>query len=270
MVFFITNEANKDNLFAAKIINKDGDYIAPIYIGEERIHKDPEKIGEIAEESEYKLFPYFSDLYEKEQNHRLIVSGKSGSGKSYTIGKMLDQYASLTRKSIIILSWVNQDEPLDQLRPVYNKLSKTVTNQMPRRINLLADSLFDLTPEYFADTIVVFDDVEKGVEKERIKFINSLRSMLYELGRHHDIDLISVSHDILGGNANKTIKNESTGIFLYPQHNSHHQMISYLTRNVGLTKDQIEEIKKINSRWVYIHLNAPMYWVSDKKIKLLV
>ena len=89
-------------------------------------------------------------------------------------------------------------------------------------------------PTFFQDAIVVWDDVEKGIDKNIVKVLMNLRSMMFEIARHYNIHIIIVSHDLLGGNLNKTARTEVTGAFLFPQYNQPHQSRQYLSKYVGL------------------------------------
>ena len=138
------------------------------------------------------------------------------------------------------------------------------------RLNIDNEEIYELEIEYFYNTIVVMDDVEKSTDKTFIKWVIALREQIFEAGRHHSIDIISVSHDLLGGNLNKTVKAECTGAFLFPQFNQPHQSKEYMRKYLGFDNNTIIEIMKLPSRWVYISTNAPNYYISEKKIKMLV
>ncbi len=223
-------------------------------------------------------FPYFPR--NDEMNHRIAVIGKSGSGKSFTIGLVLDQMIhnkpephperskerkqDPTRGRIIIFSGVNQDLPLDRIR----------RNLPPVRPNIEdKDGLMKIKPQMFNDCIVVFDDIEKITNKDVNKFLRDLRGNLMECGRHTRCDVISVSHNILAGSANKEVKNELTGMFLYPDYNQKHTTDTFLQKYIGLTKDVIEDKVMVResrtSRWVFIGCLSPIYIVWDKGIEIL-
>lgn len=229
---------------------------------EETRHKQENGIKEVSVPEDYKptFFPYFRPI--KDQIHRIIVSGRSGSGKSWTVGMMLDQMTkTFPKHQIIIISFVDSDEALDRPR----------NGDVPIRLDLKRDDLVYYTePEDFANSIVVFDDVEKGVDKKMVKHLMALRAMMFEVSRHYNTHIISISHDLLGGTLNKTVKAEATGCFLFPQHNQPHQTAEYLRRYVGLNKAQIADVMDTPSRWVYLSLIAPSYYITDRKVKMLV
>ena len=207
----------------------------------------------------YTFFPYFPEM--KKQNHRILVSGRSGSGKSWVIGMILDQMAHIYPKhDIVIISFVDEDEALDRMR----------NGRKPLRLNLTDPEVLNITPAFFEESIVVFDDIEKGVDKTTVKFLLNLRATMFEVARHYNTHIISVSHDLLGGNINKTVRAEATGVFLFPQYNQPHQSMQYLKKYVGLNMKQVEEVMRLPSRWVYLSLVAPTYYVTNTTIKLLI
>ncbi len=220
-------------------------------------------------DGEGSVFPYFNKI--EEQNHRLFVTGKSGSGKSYTIGKVLDQLISTKPKlseqdiaddtfiGVVIFSSVSTDPPLDRIR----------RGLPPLRIDLSSPELFALTPADFKDCIVVFDDIEKYHNKKVVQFMLTFRANIFETGRHYNIDVISVSHLALSGVINNTVKSEATGVFLFPMYNQKHQSEEFLKKYVGLKEEEIQKIITLNSRWVYVSMNAPTYVVYEKGIYLV-
>lgn len=219
-------------------------------------------------------FPYF-DKHD-EQIHRIAVIGKSGSGKSYTIGLVLDQlinnkprpYEEDTEKfdenpsrgRIIIFSGVGDDKPLDRVR----------RGKGPIRIDIKSPGMFKLVPETFKDCIVVFDDIEKLLDIKVCKFILKLRAMMMEVSRHYKCDIITVSHNILGGQINAAVKNELTCLFLYPDYNQNHTSNTFLEKYGGFHKDTIaNKIMNHESRWVFINLTTPNYVIWERGIELL-
>ena len=220
--------------------------------------------------NEIQLFPVFEPV--QNQNHRLIFTGRSGSGKSTSVGHCLDQMTlDNGGKRIIIISFINEDPELDRPRYFNKRMIR------PKRLHLSHrkgtdeyNELLSLTIDYFSDSIVIFDDVETCVNKELLNYIISLRDMMLEAGRHHGIDVLTISHDILAGHINKKVKAEATGVFMFPQYNQPHQTKEYLKKYVGLSEEQIIDcMDGDESRFVYINLIAPKYYVKAKSCKML-
>jgi energy-coupling factor transporter ATP-binding protein EcfA2 len=211
------------------------------------------------EDSQFEFMPFFRRV--EGQNHRIMVTGKSGSGKSTQIGRMLDQMAHTSPdKQIVIISWVRSDPELDRI------------HHQTTPIRIQPEQLYEMQidKEYFENCIIVFDDVEKNPKKDIVKYLIRLRDEIFEAGRHQQCDIISVSHDALGGNLNKTVKMEATSVYLYPNFNQFHTSQAFLKKYVGLNQQQIDEVVSLPSRWVFINLVGANYYISEKKAKLLI
>jgi Cdc6-like AAA superfamily ATPase len=216
-------------------------------------------INDDDENLEVTFFPFHEET--EEQNVRLMVCGKSGSGKSTTVGRILDQLAMSNPRPIVIFSFVTQDKELD----------RNHCDISPVRVDLSdEDAVANLTVEMFNGTVCVFDDVERSPKKKLVKFLLALRDSMFEYGRHHQISIISISHDVLLGNANKCIKSESKGVYLFPLWTQKHQTTEFLSKYVGLDKEQIALIMNTTSRWVYISMTAPTYFIDEKRVMLLI
>ena len=214
------------------------------------------------QDSEFSLFPYFAKI--PRQVHRIIIAGKSGSGKSWVAGMILDQMAETFKDyDIVILSFVPEDESLDRTRG----------GKKPLRVNLNDETIYEtLTPEFFERAVVVFDDIEKSTNKRLLNFLLALRAQMCETSRHFNTNLIMITHDLLQGPVNKVVKAEATGCFIYPAYNQAHQSREFLKKYIGLSKPQIEEIFQLaqTNRWVYLNMLSPTYYITKKQVKLLI
>jgi len=215
------------------------------------------------------IFPLLKYRKGEIQNHRLAVLGKSGSGKSYFIGQLLDILKSKKHgdqnRRIIILSGVTEDEALDRPRGLKDE------EEGPIRIDLNDPELGALKIEDFEDSITIFDDTEFIANKTVNKFVNNLRNEMLEKARHHKIDIISVSHNALGGSLTRLVHSESTGAIFFPNHTQFHQLNSYLSKYIGLSKESIQKIIALGkrSRWIYVSNLAPCYVVYQRGIYLV-
>jgi len=80
------------------------------------LHDDNSGVKNI-EFKDLNIFPLFKFDKNERQNARVAVFGRSGSGKSHIIGRMLDMMKSkkhgIPERDICIISGVDEDEPLD-------------------------------------------------------------------------------------------------------------------------------------------------------------
>ena len=233
------------------------------------LHDDNLGVKEI-ELDDVSVFPIFKFKENEKQNNRVSVFGKSGSGKSFIVGKILDTLTSKKHgkqdRDIVIVSGVDEDEALDKERGPKGK------KQLPERIDMYSPEFAEMSPEDFEDCILVFDDIENLTNKAVNRTALALRNSLLEKGRHKNIDVITISHQAMGGNLTKFVHSESTGNFVFPAFSQTHQLNSYLTKYCGLSKTAIEKIVNLGetkSRWIYISNLAPMFVVYEKGIYLV-
>jgi len=215
------------------------------------------------------VFPLFKFREGEKQNNRINVSGKSGSGKSHLVGRILDTLTSKKHgnpeREIVIISGVDEDDALDTERgPKGNK-------KLPERIDMYDPGFLELTPEDFEDCIVVFDDIENLTNKAVNKAVLNLRNSMLEKSRHFNTDILSISHNSLGGNLTRFVHSEATGFVIFPAYSQVHQLTTYLKKYAGLSKDAIEKIFNIGenkSRWIYVNNLAPMFVVYEHGVYL--
>ena len=141
MVYYVTLDKSEPRaLYVATLTTAEGGRM-PIYIAEnESTDRDQfKKEAIISKDSGSEIFPHFPKLIE--QNHRLMVTGSSGSGKSTVIGRILDQMIKNKPKpteadlqegrlpgQIVIFSAIHTDPPLDkQTTTLCSVNSKSIT-----------------------------------------------------------------------------------------------------------------------------------------------
>ena len=115
------------------------------------------------------------------------VFGPSGVGKSTYIAKYLKQYhKKFPKRDIYIVSPLREDPAFADIKAKYVKID---------------DSIIDdpLEVAEFADSCIVFDDIESIRDKVLNESVSRFRDAVLETGRHFTITCISVSHVILNG-----------------------------------------------------------------------
>ena len=215
------------------------------------------------------IYPMLKYKEGEVQNHRIAVLGKSGSGKSHFIGQLLDSMTSKKfgnpERKIVIISGVEQDDALDKERGPKDQKS------LPIRLNLDNERLGEVTIDDLDGSIVIFDDTENISDKVVNTTLHRLRNSICERGRHHNIDLLSVSHNALGGHMTRLVHSESTGCVVFPQYTQFHTLNAYLTKYIGLSKENISKVVQLGkvSRYVYISNLSPCYIVYMKGVFLI-
>ncbi len=169
-------------------------------------------------------------------------------------------------REIVIISGVDEDEALDKERGSKGK------KKVPERIDMYNPEFAEMTPEDFADCIVVMDDIENLTNKAVSRAVLNLRNSMLEKSRHYNTDIISISHNALGGSLTRFVHSEATGFTVFPAYSQVHQLSTYLKKYAGLSKQAIEKIFEIGetkSRWLYVSNLAPMFVVYEKGIFLV-
>jgi hypothetical protein len=221
----------------------------------ERILSDSVKDKSITlpdDEGTFQLLP----SPDPERREVFYIAGASGSGKSHIAKGLGEVYKRLhPDRDVYLVSKLGEDATLDSMRP------------KPKRINI--QSLIDDYPDLneFEDCLIIFDDYDTftgDAEKVVHKLIDDLATM----GRHTKTTMLCLSHYLSNYKKTRLILNEATHIVVYPQATSHHALSYLLKTHVGMTPDDVRDMKKMG-RWVCIQKNYPQFLVSSKHARLL-
>ena len=189
----------------------------------------------------------------------LYIAGQSGSGKSYYLKNFCKQYnAIFPDRSIYLLSPVQNDISLDGIKNV-------------KRINIDTDEFLeiDLECDDFKESLVAFDDCDSIKDKPLRRKIDAILSMLLNRGRHTKTTVVYISHLLCNGQETKQILNEAHSITIFPK-SLGGRALKYLLENyLCLDKNQIDQIKNLNSRHVTVCKTYPTSIIYDKGIYLL-
>jgi hypothetical protein len=186
------------------------------------------------------------------------IAGASGSGKSYKAKELGEYYKKLyPDREVYLISKLTEDSgTLDKMRP------------KPKRINI--QSLITDFPDLdeFKDCMVIFDDYDTftgDAEKVVHKLIDDLATM----GRHTNTTMLCLSHYLTNYKKTRLLLNEATHIIIYPMATSYHALSYLLKTHIGMTKDDIRDVKKMG-RWVCIYKHFPQYLISAEHARMLI
>jgi GTPase SAR1 family protein len=193
-----------------------------------------------------------------EESSRIGVFGPSNVGKSTWISSFIKKYIELYPKNHIYIFSPKLDDPafkgiknLD-----YIKLDSSVV-----------ETPFEVGE--FRNSICLFDDIESITDKAINMAVRRFRDQCYEIGRApSNITTIAVHHVILANEKTKIILNESDEVVLFPKSNFS-AIESLCRRYYGMTKDQLNYIKDIPSRWVVVKRSYPTTIISENAVKVL-
>jgi hypothetical protein len=196
-------------------------------------------------------------LEKANQRDFVLVSGPSGSGKSYWTGQYIKTYHTLhPENEIFIFSKKDSDDSFDKFDYV-------------NRIDL--DSILDgdeLDCKDFTNSLVIFDDIENILDKQIKDAVYKLKDNLAETGRSENIFMIVCSHQAMNYKTTRIDLNESNKFVIFKNGNSYH-IKRLLKEYAGLDTKTIQKILDLPSRWMMISKNYPMYVMCDTEIFLI-
>lgn len=121
-----------------------------------------------------------------------------------------------------------------------------------------------IDPEELNKTLVIFDDIDTIPDKDQREYVTQLRNDLLETGRHVKCTMVNTSHHLTDYKRTRTLLNESTSVTFYPRMGGCSQIKRYLSVYAGMTRQQIDRILNLPSRWVTISRTAPMWVLYDR------
>ncbi len=207
-----------------------------------------------------------------EQNHdTLYVAAPTEAGKTTYLANYIREYmVTFPGKPVIVISSLPEDKPLDDLGV--------------KRINLKDKSLIDkpLSIKELRGKLVVFDDADAIEDPLIRKDMANLLDQVIKIGRiksaedmsvlerrYGDIDVLVTSHQIMNYKATREILNEATAITFFPQAGSSYHIEQLLKRYIGLSRDNIERVFALDSRWVTVSKRYPNYILYEKGCYIL-
>lgn len=204
-------------------------------------------------DGQFEIIPMMKD----NQVQKCFVSGMSGSGKSTWISKYAQNYKKLFPKNeIYVISRHTEDEVIDKLKPKRIKLDEEILD-------------VDIDLKDLNNSLVIFDDIDTIPNKKINQLVSKLRDDLLENARHHNIYMCCVAHQILNYTKTRHLILESDTIVFFPRSGGY-QIRRFLKEYIGLDKDKINMIMKINSRWICLNKQSyPISLISENDIYIL-
>ena len=205
------------------------------------------------------------------------LAGKSGSGKSTQVTKISKEYRKLHPKNkIYLFSKKTSDPELDKVKPIripmsYDALKQYTPSLFASKKDKKGDEQNgqqrkkeeDHILNFFKNSLVIFDDTDTIIDKNILNSVNSIRNVLLETGRENRIDMLITSHLMNKGQDTRTIFNETDNVTFFPHQGNTYPIKYYLKAYLGMSKDAINKILLLPSRWVQIHTTAPMAVIHE-------
>jgi hypothetical protein len=190
---------------------------------------------------------------EKSERDVLMLTGKSGSGKSYYIKCYIIEYHKMHPKNPI---WIISPKYDDS---TFNDVKKYTTQ-------LRMDDQFvqtDIGLEDLQNSLVIFDDIEGIMDKRlRVKVFNLL-NLCMTTGRSYHISICVVSHKATNGKDTSFMLLENSHCVFFPSYVPE-RSLQYLCKDyLALKKSHIDKILKTNDRACRVLCN-PRVVITDK------
>ena len=167
--------------------------------------------------------------------------GPSGSGKSAYTRKYLEQWRKKNKdKGIYMFSSLPEDESLDEIKLKTIRLDAS-----------LHENLIDME---FADSVIIFDDIDVISDKKVREEVYKILNKVLEIGRHHRITALCTNHQPTNGEDTRRLLNESHQVVYFP-HSASGGLEYQLTGCLGLEKKQVAYFRRQNFRWCCIYKN---------------
>ena len=188
----------------------------------------------------------------------VYVSGMSGAGKSYYCKQFIDRYhKAYPKRDVFVFSSLDQCATLDKLKFL-------------KRIKLNAAFLQSyITAENFKDSLVLFDDTDVILDKRVKAKVNEIMNSILQIGRHHRVTCLVTSHCCTNGKDTKVILNEAHSIVLFPRCSGNKSLTYICDQYLGLDKEQIKMLKKIEGRWINIVRKHPRCMFTLKSASMM-
>lgn len=192
----------------------------------------------------------------------IMVGGKSGSGKSHIARNFIVRYHDLyPERKIYLISFLEGDTTLGSVKGLFQKIKK----------EKLEDEYAEFNIKDFHKSLVVIDDVEGFERTNKFVFqkIQSIIDMIATMGRHTASSILVCSHLLTDYKRTRLFLGEAQQFVTFMHGASQRQLYGLLGGYAGIDHSEIDELRKINSRWVCIRTQYPVLAIYEKGAHLL-
>lgn len=192
----------------------------------------------------------------EDQRHIYWITGQSGSGKSYIVKELAENYHKIfPDRNVFLISKLDEDETLDSLDFI---------KRIP--ISLLMEEKPSL--EDFKDSFVIMDDYD-SLPKDQLKVVQSIIDDIGCMGRHFNITMALCSHRNTDYSRTRLVLSEVSHCIVYPMSSSFNQLKHLVCNYMGVDEEDLKRHRRLGSRWICYKRSFPMYAISQKHAEIL-
>lgn len=210
----------------------------------------------------------FMPVLNKKQQ-RLVVYGKSGSGKTTYCSYLAISYLQQNPKANIwLFSPHDKNSPKEE---AFYKIRQHIRQVKTDEENMEQLNEIDVTKgNDFHNSLVIFDDIRGYSSDPLNKKIWAIARNIFYNGRKYGITTIVTNHEILDGHYNKLFTFEADAFtFFVISKTVWRQIEEFLKKYLKMPVDAIAGVQEIESRWVTIGNNNPQFILTESTCDLI-
>lgn len=204
------------------------------------------------------FFPQVTNFKDKEQNDRIYICGKSGSGKSFHFIRpyIIEYHSMYPKNKILLFSSKVKDRALDDLK----YMSRVIVDDD------LLENPIEITQ--LEGTLCIFDDIEDFPKKTITKAVLKLLEELLRNGRSQNTFILYTHHQPTDYKNTRLMLHEATAIVIFPcaETGGQHDYDYLLDKYLPISELNKKIIINCRSKYVYISKSNPQIIISDKYI----
>lgn len=193
-----------------------------------------------------------------EEHEVIFVAGSTGCGKSMWIRAYIIEFMLMfPERRVILFSRHDED-------PAYAELESVITIDMTSN----NEELYETMVESLDESLVIFDDCDRIMDKDIAKFIKRLISDTIMNGRKMNINCIVTSHIVMDGAKTKEVVSQCNKLVIFPKGGMGNGLQRLFEVYLGQPQ-LLSRVMRTKGRWLVIDLHAPKYAISRKEAYLL-
>lgn len=219
-------------------------------------------------------------------SNRYVVSGLSGSGKTYYAKMIVDDYLKqfpdnrvilisgvpkhrdkifTCKECISLLTGKNADSERTQ-----KKVATCKECSKYERLKIDESILDDpLNVQDFENSLVIFDDIDRCFDRDIVAELHYLCDNLFKSGRQDSNTTIYISQKLREGVKSGTTNAGMLNLVSFPNMGSKYQLTGYMKEHLKLPTKMVNKVLDLPSRFVSINCCVPQYILHEKGCILL-